>query len=88
LLALYQEMTTAAQRLETLQAEGLPQAQLALDQTRGGYERGRFSFLELATAQEELLALRSATIDAAADYHRMLVEIERLTGTPLTREAP
>ncbi|HWK51235.1 MAG TPA: TolC family protein, partial [Steroidobacter sp.] len=78
LLALYQEMTTAAQRMETLQAEGLPQAQQALDQTRSGYERGRFSFLDLATAQEELLALRSATIDAAADYHRMLIEIERL----------
>jgi cobalt-zinc-cadmium efflux system outer membrane protein len=88
LLALYQEMTAARVRVESLRVEALPQAQAALDQTRSGYERGRFSFLELATAQEELLELRSAAIDAAADYHRLLAEIERLTSAPLTRSTP
>lgn len=80
LLSLHQQMDADRARVETLRSEALPQAQLALDQTRSGYERGRFSFLELATAQEELLALQDAAIDAAADYHRLLVEIERLTG--------
>lgn len=88
LLSLYQEMTTAGARVETLRTEALPQAQVALDQTRGGYERGRFSFLELATAQEEVLALRSAAIDAAADFHRMLIEIERVTGAALSQPTP
>ena len=88
LLALYQEMTTSRSRVETLRNEALPQAQLALDQTRSGYERGRFSFLELVTVQEELLALRAAAIDAAADYHRMLAEIERLTSAALTPPTP
>ncbi|MBL8269937.1 TolC family protein, partial [Steroidobacter sp.] len=88
LLSLYQEMTTAGARVETLRNEALPQAQVALDQTRGGYERGRFSFLELATAQEEVLALRSAAIDAAADFHRMLIEIERVTGAALSQPTP
>lgn len=83
LLSLYQELSAARARVETLRDEALPQAQQALDQTRSGYERGRFSFLELVTVQEELLALRAATIDAAADYHRMLAEIERLTSTAL-----
>lgn len=86
LLSLYQELTAARARVETLRDEALPQAQQALDQTRSGYERGRFSFLELVTVQEELLALRAATIDAAADYHRMLAEIERLTSTALNRD--
>lgn len=86
LLGLYQELTAAQARVETLRDEALPQAQQALDQTRSGYERGRFSFLELVTVQEELLALRAATIDAAADYHRMLAEIERLTSTALNRD--
>lgn len=85
LLSLYQELTAARSRVETLRDEALPQAQQALDQTRSGYERGRFSFLELVTVQEELLGLRAATIDAAADYHRMLAEIERLTSAALTR---
>ena len=80
LLSLHQQMDADRARVETLRSEALPQARLALDQTRSGYDRGRFSFLELATAQEELLALQDAAIDAAADYHRLLVEIERLTG--------
>lgn len=85
LLALYQQMSTDRARVDTLRNEALPQAQLALDQTRSGYERGRFSFLELITVQEELLALQAAAIDAAADYHRVLAEIERLSGAALTR---
>lgn len=80
---LYQELLVSRERLETLRTEALPQAQAALDQTRYGYDRGRFSYLELATVQQELLELRSAIISAAADYHRVLTEIERLTGAPL-----
>lgn len=85
LFALHQEIGASQARVESLRHEAMPQAQLALDQTRGGYERGRFSFLELATAQEELLAIRAAAIDAAADYHRLFVEIERLTGEALVQ---
>ncbi|HQW09980.1 MAG TPA: TolC family protein, partial [Steroidobacteraceae bacterium] len=85
LLALYQQVSADRERVETLRNEALPQAQLALEQTRGGYERGRFSFLDLITAQEELLALRGAAIDAAADYHRLLAQIERLTGVAAIR---
>ncbi|WP_129645034.1 TolC family protein [Peristeroidobacter agariperforans] len=85
LLALYQEMNTDRARVDTLRNEAMPQAQLALDQTRSGYDRGRFSFLELITVQEELLAVQAAAIDAAADFHRILAEIERLTSAALTR---
>ena len=91
LYEVYQEMTTARQRAESLRNEAVPQAQTALDQTRSGYDRGRFSFLELLTAQQELLALRAAAIDAAADYHLLLAELERVTSEPLTTndlEAP
>jgi cobalt-zinc-cadmium efflux system outer membrane protein len=85
LLALYQEMNTDRARVDTLRNEAVPQAQLALEQTRSGYDRGRFSFLELITVQEELLAVQAAAIDAAADFHRVLAEIERLTSAALTR---
>jgi cobalt-zinc-cadmium efflux system outer membrane protein len=88
LLSLHQELGAARLRFETLRNDAVPQAELALEQTRGGYTRGRFSFLELVSVQEELLALRAASIDAAADYHRMLVEIERLTGTALAQQTP
>lgn len=91
LYAVYQEMATARERAESLRNEAVPQAQTALEQTQSGYERGRFSFLELLTAQQELLALRAAAIDAAADYHQLLAELERVTSEPLTTndiEAP
>lgn len=84
LFGLYQEVTTASARLQILTQEALPQAQAALDQTQAGYDRGRFSFLELSTAQQELLALREAAISAAVDYHQTRTEIERLTSEPLT----
>jgi cobalt-zinc-cadmium efflux system outer membrane protein len=84
---LYQQLQASRARMETLRAEALPQAQQALDQTQFGYDRGRFSYLELATVQQELLDLRASVIEAAADYHRTLTEIERLTGEPVSAEA-
>jgi cobalt-zinc-cadmium efflux system outer membrane protein len=84
--ALYQELAALRTRVQTLRADAVPQAQRALDETQYGYQRGRFSYLELATAQQELLDLRSATLTAAADYHRVLAEIERLTGAPLAAD--
>lgn len=89
--AAYQEMTAARESAESLRSQAIPQAQTALEQTRSGYDRGRFSVLELLTAQQELLVLREAAIDAAAEYHRLLAELERVTSEPLTTndlEAP
>lgn len=83
LYALYQELIYSRTLAATLRNEGLPQAQRALDQTRYGYDRGRFSYMELATAQRELLELESAAITAAAETHRLMIEIERLTDEPL-----
>lgn len=86
LQATYNEMVAARETVESLRAEAVPQATVALDQVKSGYERGRFSFLELASAQQELLGLRAAVVDAAADYHRLLAEVERLTSEPLTTQ--
>lgn len=86
LFGLYQEITAARVRSETLRTEAIPQAQAALEQTQYGYERGRFSYLELVTAQQELLELQEAAIDAAADHHRLRAEVERLTNEPLTQD--
>lgn len=91
LYAGYQEMTAARESADALRNEAIPQAQTALEQTRDGFERGRFSVLELLTIQQEVLVLRAAAIDAAADYHRVLAELERVTSEPLTTndlEAP
>jgi cobalt-zinc-cadmium efflux system outer membrane protein len=86
LFAVYQEMATARDRAEVLRGTGVPQADTALRQTQAGFDVGRFSFLELAAAQQELLELQEAAIDAAADYHRFRAELERLTSEPLSTE--
>lgn len=84
LFSVYQEMTASQARAEALRGEAVPQAETALSQTQAGYNAGRFSFLELATAQQELLELQEAAIDAAAEYHVMRAELERLTSEPLS----
>ena len=84
LQATYEEMGAARETVEAIRTEAIPQASIALEQVQDGYARGRFSFLELASAQQELLTLRSAALDAAADYHRLLAELECLTSAPLT----
>jgi cobalt-zinc-cadmium efflux system outer membrane protein len=88
LFGLYEELLSARSRSEALRGEAVPQAQAALSQTRDGYERGRFSYLELAAAQEELLDLERASIEAATEYHRLQAEIERLTGESITSPIP
>lgn len=88
LLGLYEELQTARASVDSLRAEALPQAQLVVDQTRSGYERGRFSLFELLSAMDELRAVGAAAIDAAAEYHRTLTELERLTGAAFMEQTP
>ncbi len=82
----YQQLQLARTEVTTLRTQLIPQAETALKQTHDGYERGRFSYLELADAQRELLELQRTAIAAAATYHRVLAEIERLTREPLAQE--
>lgn len=86
LFEFYQSLQQARFEVTTLRTELIPQAEAALTQMQYGYERGRFSYLELADAQRELLLMQREAIATAATYHRLLAEIERLTRTPLAAE--
>jgi cobalt-zinc-cadmium efflux system outer membrane protein len=88
LFALYQQVQAGREQLAVLKQEAVPQAQAALEQTQYGYNRGRFSYLELASAQQEQLALQITVIQVAADIHRLTAEIERLTGEPVAAGTP
>lgn len=83
LYGLYAELQQARAEFEALGSELLPQAEQALQQTEYAWQRGRYSYLEWIDAQHELLDLRRQRVEAAANYHRLLAEIERLTGEPL-----
>lgn len=87
LSGLYRELRLAQDETQTLRGQMVPQAREALAQTRDGYERGRFSYLELADALRELNEVQGNAIEAAASYHRLRAEIERLGSEPLARAA-
>lgn len=83
LFALYQELNHSYKEVATLQKDVLPQIETALQQSRYAYERGRYGYIEWVTAQRELLDVRRALLEAAAQLHQFRIEIERLTGTAL-----
>ena len=80
LYALYQELAHTRHQVQLFDTEILPRANTILEEIKAGYSFGRFSHLELVTAQAELLAARNARLAACSDHQLRLIDIERLTG--------
>lgn len=78
----YQELIHARTEYEAVRGTMLPKAEQAFAFTRSGFEAGRFSFIALTQAQRTLFELRERSVEAAARYHTLLVEVERLTALP------
>lgn len=87
LFDLYQAMQQAQSEVASLRQRMLPKAEEAMRLTRRGFEAGRFSFLSLAQAEKTLFDLREREVEAAARYHTLLVEVDRLTA-PAPDAAP
>lgn len=83
LFDLYQELRHSIDETEILQRDVLPQMEEALRETQYAYDRGRYSYLELADGQRAWLDAKRALIEAAANAQTFQTEIERLTGEPL-----
>ena len=80
LYELYQELVHTRSQVQLFDAEILPRADTILGDVQAGYSVGRYSHLELLTAQAELLAARSARLTACSEHQLRLIDIERLTG--------
>lgn len=87
LFGMAQELIHADAELTALDREMIPDAEAALQLAREGFERARFSQLELLDAQRTLLELRHERIAAAVAYHQFVIEIEKLLGEPLSPES-
>ena len=87
LFELHQEQLHARDRLTVYQERIIPAAEKALSDYSQGYAAGRYSLLELTSAQEVLLEARREVLSAAIDHHKTGVEIVRLTGATLTTGA-
>ncbi len=79
LFEIYQELGHARAEFTAIGESMIPRADHALELARRGFDLGRFSFLALTQAQETLFELRRRRIDAAARFHTLLADLQRLT---------
>jgi cobalt-zinc-cadmium efflux system outer membrane protein len=77
----YSSHNQALTELHSLRDQILPLLQDANRATAAAFDQGRYSSLELALAQRELLEARAALIDAALRAHETRIELERLTAS-------
>ena len=87
LFALHQALQHALHTSNTLTESVIPLTESALIDTRRAYNAGRYGYFQLQQVQNELLQARLDRVEAAISAHRHAVEIERLTGTVLTKGA-
>jgi cobalt-zinc-cadmium efflux system outer membrane protein len=75
------ELQHARLEFDALRGPVLAEARAVVDQVERGFREGRFGFQDYALAQKELSDTRLGAIAAAGRFHRLLVEIELLTGS-------
>lgn len=80
LFEVYQEFQHHIHRADTLRDEVIPRLSKALDETRRGYEKGRYSYFEWRSVQADLLEARNELVEASTGAHRLVIALERLTG--------
>ena len=83
-IGLYQERDSALYEVESLRTNVIPQLKKAVNSTRDAFDKGRYGYMELHAAQNELLEAETALIAAASNAHLLRVEIERLSGSTTT----
>lgn len=85
---LYQQLTLLSEQIHDQQQAILPAAESVVQSTLKGYETGIFDMTDLLSAHEDLLSAKRNIIDAQAQFHRQLIELERLVGMPLVVNGP
>ena len=85
LFEVYEELQHHFHRAETLGDEVIPRLAKALEETRRGYEQGRYSYFEWRSVQADLIEARGELIEASTGAHRLVIALERLTGESVVR---
>jgi cobalt-zinc-cadmium efflux system outer membrane protein len=85
LQTLYLQAQSNREDAVQLHERAVPLAEKLLNEIEAGYGAGRYSLLELINTQQELQLLKREAIEAAASAHLVLLELERLTGEPMTQ---
>lgn len=86
LLIAYQRLNILHNEVTTLNDEILPGAKEAFDAATKIYRLGKLDLLGLLDAQRTYFETRQQYIDSVKEYHRIVIAIERLIGSPLNEE--
>jgi len=78
-LEAHQSLVFAHSQASTLHSETIPAAQKSFDGINEGYRFGKFGFLDVLDSQRTLFQTKKQYLDALADYHIALIEVNRMT---------
>lgn len=84
----YSRLANAHSRVLSLKNKILPGARTAFEAVNEGYRFGKFGYLEVLDSQRTWFTARSQFLNALAEYHKTVAEIERLTGQPVSGTEP
>ncbi len=79
----YRTLSGAHSELTALRDTVLPGAQSAFDAVREGYQLGKFGLLDVLDSQRTLSEARAQALRTATEYHKAVVDVERLIGDRL-----
>lgn len=80
--ALWNRLAQTRAAVGVLDGAARTESEKSLSATEQGYVAGRLSLLELSDARRLLLGVQDEAVRTAAEHHRLLIELERLTGRP------
>jgi len=78
--SVYAELVEGDRIVRLYEEKNLPVSKQYLQSARANYTAGKADFLRLIDAQRQLYAQREKYYQALANYHRRLVEMERVVG--------
>lgn len=84
LTAAYHTLESAQLAIRTISTDVLPKAQEVFDATNEGYRLGKFSLVEVLLSQHRLFTARASLLAAQSTYAQHWVDLERLSGQPLS----
>lgn len=80
LLQAYSEVTFSHGKVTSIKTGILPGARKALNAISEGYRFGKFGLLDVLDSQKTFYQVQNQYLDALADYHNAVADVERLTG--------
>lgn len=80
----YGRLSAAYHEAQAIKSVLLPAARDAYDATRRAYEEGKTAYLGVLDAQRTLFDTESQHLEALAEYHAALVQVEGLISSPLS----